>query len=74
VNEKTLLILVVVLAILGAIIDFAAVLLSRLVDGVLMAAVVYAVWRLKRGYDRQITDLKAEVRLLQRNGQRGPGG
>ncbi|HZH28098.1 MAG TPA: hypothetical protein VEY95_13035 [Azospirillaceae bacterium] len=72
-NEKTLLILVVVLAILGTIIDFAAMLLSRLVDGVLMAAVVYAVWRLKSGYDRQITDLKAEVRLLQRNGPRGPG-
>ena len=61
---RMLLLIVVCLLAASVLIDFAHMVLSMIIDGVLAVAIVYFLWRIKGQYDKRITELEAEVRLL----------
>jgi Flp pilus assembly protein TadB len=68
---RKLFLIVICLLAASVLIDFAHMVLSMIIDGVLAVAIVYFLWRIKGKYDQRITELEAEVRLLV---SRRPGG
>jgi Flp pilus assembly protein TadB len=68
---RKLFLIVICLLAASVLIDFAHMVLSMIIDGVLAVAIVYFLWRIKGQYDKRITELEAEVRLLV---SRRPGG
>jgi Flp pilus assembly protein TadB len=68
---RKLFLIVICLLAASVLIDFAHMVLSMIIDGVLAVAIVYFLWRIKGQYDQRITELEAEVRLLV---SRRPGG
>ena len=68
---RMLLLIVVCLLAASVLIDFAHMVLSMIIDGVLAVAIVYFLWRIKGQYEERIKELEAEVRLLM---SRGSGG
>jgi Flp pilus assembly protein TadB len=68
---RKLFLIVICLLAASVLIDFAHMVLSMIIDGVLAVAIVYFLWRIKGQYDQRITELEAEVRLLV---PRRPGG
>ena len=68
---RKLFLIVVCLLTASVLIDFAHMVLSMIIDSVLAVAIVYFLWRIKRQYEKRITELEAEVRLLV---SRRPGG
>jgi Flp pilus assembly protein TadB len=61
---RKLFLIVICLLAASVLIDFAHMVLSMIIDGVLAVAIVYFLWRIKGQYDKRITELEAEVRLL----------
>jgi Flp pilus assembly protein TadB len=61
---RKLLLIVVCLLATSVLIDFAHMMLSMIIDGVLAVAIVYFLWRIKGRYETRIKELEAEVRLL----------
>ena len=70
-STRKLFLIVICLLAASVLIDFAHMVLSMIIDGVLAVAIVYFLWRIKGQYDKRITELEAEVRLLV---SRRPGG
>jgi Flp pilus assembly protein TadB len=68
---RKLFLIVICLLAASVLIDFAHMVLSMIIDGVLAVAIVYFLWRIKGQYEKRITELEAEVRLLV---SRRPGG
>jgi Flp pilus assembly protein TadB len=68
---RKLFLIVICLLAASVLIDFAHMVLSMIIDGLLAVAIVYFLWRIKGQYDKRITELEAEVRLLV---SRRPGG
>jgi hypothetical protein len=61
---RKLFLIVICLLAASVLIDFAHMVLSMIIDGVLAVAIVYFLWRIKGQYEKRITELEAEVRLL----------
>jgi Flp pilus assembly protein TadB len=61
---RKLFLIVICLLAASVLIDFAHMVLSMIIDGVLAVAIVYFLWRIKGQYNKRITELEAEVRLL----------
>jgi Flp pilus assembly protein TadB len=61
---RKLFLIVICLLAASVLIDFAHMLLSMIIDSVLAVAILYFLWRIKRQYEKRITELEAEVRLL----------
>ena len=61
---RKLFLIVVCLLTASVLIDFAHMVLSMIIDGVLAVAIVYFLWRIKGEYEKRIKELEAEVRLL----------
>jgi Flp pilus assembly protein TadB len=68
---RKLFLIVICLLTASVLIDFAHMVLSMIIDSVLAVAIVYFLWRIKGQYEKRITELEAEVRLLV---SRRPGG
>jgi Flp pilus assembly protein TadB len=68
---RKLFLIVICLLAASVLIDFAHMVLSMIIDSVLAVAILYFLWRIKRQYEKRITELEAEVRLLV---SRRPGG
>ena len=68
---RKLFLIVVCLLAASVLIDFAHMVLSMIIDGVLAVAILYFLWRIKGQYETRITELEAEFRLLV---SRRPGG
>ena len=68
---RKLFLIVICLLAASVLIDFAHMVLSMIIDGVLAVAIVYFLWRIKGQYEKRIRELEAEVRLLV---SRRPGG
>jgi len=68
---RKLFLIVICLLAASVLIDFAHMVLSMIIDGVLAVAIVYFLWRIKGEYEKRIKELEAEVRLLI---SRRPGG
>jgi Flp pilus assembly protein TadB len=68
---RKLFLIVICLLAASVLIDFAHMVLSMIIDSVLAVAIVYFLWRIKGQYEKRITELEAEVRLLV---SRRPGG
>jgi Flp pilus assembly protein TadB len=61
---RKLFLIVVCLLTASVLIDFAHMVLSMIIDGVLAMAILYFLWRIKGQYETRIKELEAEVRLL----------
>jgi Flp pilus assembly protein TadB len=61
---RKLFLIVICLLAASVLIDFAHMVLSMIIDSVLAVAILYFLWRIKRQYEKRITELEAEVRLL----------
>ena len=61
---RKLFLIVICLLAASVLIDFAHMVLSMIIDSVLAVAILYFLWRMKRQYEKRITELEAEVRLL----------
>ena len=61
---RKLFLIVICLLAASVLIDFAHMVLSMIIDGVLAVAIVYFLWRMKGQYEKRIKELEAEVRLL----------
>jgi hypothetical protein len=61
---RKLFLIVVCLLTASVLIDFAHMVLSMIIDGVLALAILYFLWRIKGQYETRIKELEAEVRLL----------